>query len=101
MHHPPSDTDPTRDAEALRRRTRELAILNAVAESLNASVDLPQSLGAALSRVAELLGLRTGWVWLLDEVTEEPYLAAASHLAMLFAIAHPELVLDAYAEAGR
>jgi two-component system NarL family sensor kinase len=62
------------------RRARELAILNAIAQALNASVDLRDSLSAALSHVADLLGLRTGWVFLLDEQTGEPYLAAAQSL---------------------
>jgi two-component system NarL family sensor kinase len=61
-------------------RARELAILNAIAQALNASVDLSASLSVALSHVAELLGLRTGWVFLLDELTGEPYLAAAQNL---------------------
>ena len=80
MQGTPSGTDPTSGTEELRRRTRELEILNAIAEALNASVDLRESLSTALSRVAELLGLRTGWVWLLDEATGEPYLAAAQEL---------------------
>lgn len=67
-------------ADALHRRNRELEVLNAIAEGLNASVDLAQSLRTSLSRVTELLDLRTGWVWLLDEETEEPYLAAAQEL---------------------
>lgn len=65
---------------ALARQNRELSILNAVATALNESVDLGDSLGTALSQVAQHLGLRAGWVWLLDEETEEPYLAAAQNL---------------------
>ena len=30
--------------------------------------------------MAELLGLRTGWIWLLDEPSSEPYLAATLNL---------------------
>ncbi|MQA91214.1 MAG: GAF domain-containing protein [Gemmatimonas sp.] len=75
-----SDHDSNPGTVELRRRTRELEILNAVAESLNASVDISESLEAVLSRVADLLGLRTGWVWLLDEASGEPYLAAAQEL---------------------
>ncbi|HJX29807.1 MAG TPA: GAF domain-containing sensor histidine kinase [Thermoanaerobaculia bacterium] len=62
------------------RRTHELAILNDVARALNASVDLPALLTRALEKVAELLGLRTGWVLLFDEGSGEPYLAAAQEL---------------------
>lgn len=74
MDHPePSD-------QALERRSRELAVLNDVARTLNASVDLPALLARALEKVAELLGLSTGWVLLLDEASGEPYLAAAQNL---------------------
>jgi len=64
----------------LQRRSEELAILNDVARALNASVDLPALLERALEKVAELLGLSTGWVLLLDETSGEPYLAAAQNL---------------------
>ncbi len=62
------------------RRSYELSILNDVARALNASVDLPALLARALEKVAELLGLRTGWVLLFDETSGEPYLAAAQDL---------------------
>lgn len=71
---------------------RELVILNATAAALNASVNLESSLRAALSSVAELLGLRTGWVFLLDE-DGEPRLAAAQNLP-------PGLAADAARMAG-
>jgi two-component system, NarL family, sensor kinase len=64
----------------LRRLNQELSILNAFAEALNRSIDLHQALSAALSQLAELLGLETGWVWLLHEETGEAYLAAAQNL---------------------
>lgn len=66
--------------DALRRRNRELAILNTIAEALNASVDLAGSLERALSLVAETLDLETGWVLLLDEESGEPFLAASQNL---------------------
>ena len=62
------------------RRSYELSVLNDVARALNASVDLPALLTGALEKVAELLGLRTGWVLLFDETSGEPYLAAAQDL---------------------
>ncbi|HVS01004.1 MAG TPA: GAF domain-containing sensor histidine kinase [Thermoanaerobaculia bacterium] len=64
----------------LERRSYELSILNDVARALNASVDLPTLLARALEKVAELLGLGTGWVLLFDETSGEPYLAAAQNL---------------------
>ncbi len=68
------------EAEQLQRRNRELTILNSIAQALNRSVDLPQALAAALAQVAELFDLQTGWVWLLDEETGQPNLAAAQNL---------------------
>ncbi|HEY3079976.1 MAG TPA: GAF domain-containing sensor histidine kinase [Chloroflexota bacterium] len=61
-------------------RERELAILNAIAEALNSSADVRPALERTLALVADLLGLRTGWVWLLDPGTEQFYLAAAQNL---------------------
>jgi two-component system NarL family sensor kinase len=66
--------------EPIGQSARELSILNTIAAALNASVDLDASLRAALSSVAELLGLQTGWVFLLDEDTGAPRLAAAQNL---------------------
>lgn len=69
-----------RDTATLERRNRELSILNAIAQALNREVDLQRTLDTALAQVAQLLGLQTGWIWLLNEDTGEPYLAAAQHL---------------------
>jgi two-component system NarL family sensor kinase len=68
------------NAQQIQQRNRELVILNEVAQALNRQVDLEQALKAALSKVAELLNLRTGWVWLLHEESGENYLAAAQNL---------------------
>jgi two-component system NarL family sensor kinase len=65
---------------ALQRRNHELAVLNAIAQALNREVDLDQTLRVALARVAALLDLQTGWVWLLDDTSGAPYLAAAQNL---------------------
>jgi len=62
------------------RRSHELSILNDVARALNASVDLPALLARALEKVAELLGLSTGWVLLFEEGSGAPFLAAAQNL---------------------
>lgn len=80
-HEPPHETPhETQTHRALERRNRELSILNAIAAELNRSVDLDATLRTALALVSELLGLRTGWVWLLHEETGIPYLAAAQNL---------------------
>jgi two-component system NarL family sensor kinase len=68
------------EAQALKRRSYELSILNDVARALNASIDLPTLLARALEKVTELLGLSTGWVLLFDETSGAPYLAATQNL---------------------
>ncbi len=67
------------NAEKLKRRNAELAILNTIAQALNRSVDLDEAVQTALAQVADLLDLQTGWVWLLRE-NGESYLAAAQSL---------------------
>jgi two-component system NarL family sensor kinase len=90
--------------DALERRNQELSILNAIAEALNREVDLRPALDAALTQVAKLLDLKTGWVWLLREDSGEAYLAAALNLPPALAD-HPRRMegscycLDTY-EAG-
>ena len=59
---------------------RELGIVNAVAEALNSSPDVRQALERTLSLVADMLGLRTGWVWLLDQDTNRFYDAVEREL---------------------
>lgn len=66
-------------SERLERRNRELAILNRIAQALNRSGEVQEALDSTLGLVAELLGLRSAWVWLLDP-EGRPYLAAARHL---------------------
>ena len=64
----------------LRRLNHELSVLNEIARQLNRSVNLGEALAFTLAQVAELLGLRTGWIWLMNEDLSEPYLAAAQNL---------------------
>lgn len=68
------------DTDKLRRRNRELSILNAITEALNRSVDLAEALRTALAQVAELLDLQTGWIWLLHPESDQHYLAATQNL---------------------
>src|SRR5215217_2221537 len=75
-----SEFQRTRESEDLRRLNHELSVINAIARELNRSVDLSEALEFTLSQVAELLGLRTGWIWLVDESSSEPYLAATQNL---------------------
>lgn len=68
------------EREALAQWNRELSILNTIAENLNRSVDLDETLRGTLARVVELFDLQTGWVWLVDDGAGEAYLAAAQNL---------------------
>jgi two-component system NarL family sensor kinase len=62
------------------REQREIGVLRAVSEALNSSPDVRQALDKTLSLVADLLGLRTGWVWLVDEETGNFYDAVEREL---------------------
>jgi two-component system NarL family sensor kinase len=92
------------NAEALVRRNRELSILNTIAADLNREVDLGRALEITLGHVADLCGLRTGWVWLLDDAGQAA-LAASCNLPPALACA-PERMrgscycLDAYRAGG-
>jgi len=68
------------NAEKLKRRNRELSILNEIAQGLNQSLDLNQAVQTTLAQVADLLNLQTGWVWLLQDDGETSYLAATLNL---------------------
>lgn len=63
----------------LVRRNRELVILNKISETLNRSTEVYSALENTISLVAELLGLHSAWVWLLDR-RGDPYLAASMNL---------------------
>jgi len=67
-------------ARAEGAHIRELRILNAIAEALNSAADVQQALERTLGLVADLLGLRTGWIWLRDTETGQFYSAAARNL---------------------
>lgn len=69
-----------RPAHAEEPHVRELRILGAIAEALNSSPDVQQALERTLALVADLLGLRTGWIWLRDAETGRFYNAAVRHL---------------------
>lgn len=68
------------EAEKAGELSREITILNSIAQALNRTVEMDEVLRAALAQVADLLELHTGWLWLLDEETGESYLAAAQNL---------------------
>jgi two-component system NarL family sensor kinase len=73
-------------------REHDLEILNALARELSHSLDLERVMETALRTVAELLGLDTGWVWLIDEATNAPRLAATRNMPPGL-IEHADLML--------
>lgn len=50
-----------------QRRIVELTTLNELAQTLNRALDVREALDAALPHIVELMGLRTGWIFLRDE----------------------------------
>jgi two-component system NarL family sensor kinase len=70
----------TKQSGTMDPHIRELRILNAIAEALNSSPDVQQALERTLGLVADLLGLQTGWIWLVDNETGQFYNAAVRDL---------------------
>src|SRR5919107_3135918 len=73
-------------------REHDLEILNALARELSHSLELERVLETALRTVAELLGLDTGWVWLMEDGSRTPRLAATRNLPPGL-IEHADLML--------
>jgi len=67
------------ESDSLLRENRDLAVVYAIAGHLNRKIDVHEALQEVLAQVTKLLGMQTGWVWLLDE-GDRPYLAAAQSL---------------------
>lgn len=90
------------ESDSLLRENRDLAVLYAIAGHLNRKIDVHEALQEVLAQVTKLLGMQTGWVWLLDE-RNSPYLAAAQSLPPYLAN-HPRrmtgtcLCLDTFLE---
>jgi two-component system NarL family sensor kinase len=61
-------------------QTRALQVLKEVAEALNSAPTEQQAAAEALRRMAALLGVETGWVWLRDPAADRFYSAAAQSL---------------------
>jgi len=76
-----TERSPARRASTrTRESTRDLRILKDIAEALNGAVNVDQALRDVLARIADLLGLRTGWIWLIDPRTGRFYSATAQAL---------------------
>jgi two-component system, NarL family, sensor kinase len=70
----------TSRTEQPRATARDLRILKDIAETLNAASDVDQALRQSLALVVRLLGLRTGWVWLIDPHTGRFFSATSQDL---------------------
>ncbi|SRR6266487_599970 len=102
MQTPPEEQP--QETTSLLGRNRDLAVLYAIAGYLNHQIDVHEALQEVLAKVTEMLGLRTGWVWLLNE-QGSPYPAASQALPPYLAD-HPErmtgscLCLDTFLSGG-
>src|SRR5260221_7333605 len=63
-----------------RSSRHELEIIGSVAEALNSAPSIEEALDRTLELVTDLLGLQTGWVWLVDPETGHIYRAAPRNL---------------------
>jgi hypothetical protein len=61
-------------------QTRTLRVLKEVTEARNSAATEPHAAGEALGRVADLLGVETGGVWLRDPASDRFYSAAVRNL---------------------
>ncbi|MDJ0757644.1 MAG: GAF domain-containing sensor histidine kinase [Ardenticatenaceae bacterium] len=59
---------------------RGLKILSSIAQALNTALSIDEALKITLAKLSKWFELETGWVWLLESGSEEPYLAAAQNL---------------------
>ncbi|MCB0630328.1 MAG: LuxR C-terminal-related transcriptional regulator [Saprospiraceae bacterium] len=72
------------DSSQLHQENKELKIINAIAHQLNREVGLQAALKNSLQHTVELLGLNTGWIWLVHQQTQSVYLAASHNLPPAF-----------------
>ena len=79
---------PDADAPALTTE-RQIEALRRVSAAIAERADLPSLMASALEVVCDLLGLHSGWVYLLDEETEEPTLLTSQRLPPV-SISEPE-----------
>jgi sigma-B regulation protein RsbU (phosphoserine phosphatase) len=77
-------------------RISDLTTLNRIIETLNQAVDVRQVLQSALSDLVKLMGLETGWIFLVDEQAQDSWagkgfkLVAHINLPPALAVNNPE-----------
>ena len=69
-----------RAEEALERRNRELSSLNVIASTIGQSLELKKVLAGTLKTVLDLMGLKTGWIFLREGETNK--LILTCHLGL-------------------
>ena len=74
-----------------------LTILNKIIETLNRSMDVKEVLQSSLADVVALLGLETGWIFLLDEQAQDTFggqgftLAATHNMPPALSVDNPQV----------
>lgn len=72
------------EPDPLANSIESLTTLNQIAETLNRAVDVRSALNTALAHLVELMGLETGWIFLIDPAAQDRwwgrgYVLAAHH----------------------
>ena len=88
-------TERKRAEQEIRRRNHELMVLNSIGQTLNQALELPELLGGALRQTAELFGVDTGSIYLLDENSGVVRRVAAVGYRSEYARQFPPAVLPA------
>lgn len=86
-------TERKRAEQEIRRRNRELMVLNSIGQTLNQPLALPELLGRVLQQATELFSVDVGLVFLFQDVTTTIQCAAAAGLRSQFAQAFPPVTL--------
>ncbi len=87
-------TERKRAEQEIRRRNRELMMLNSIAQMLGQSLDSEEVLGRVIHQVVDLFGLDLGAVYLLDQTTCNFRRAAATGFRSEYARYFPPTTLS-------
>jgi diguanylate cyclase (GGDEF)-like protein len=78
-------TERKRAEEEIKRRSEQLAALNAISATVSSSLNLQEILDRVLDKVLEVTGVEVGYMYLLEQRTEELVLATYRGVAEEFA----------------
>ncbi|OPZ60845.1 MAG: Phytochrome-like protein cph1 [Deltaproteobacteria bacterium ADurb.Bin510] len=65
----------------LLRQNQDLAVINLISEILSSSLNLAEVLEMTLSKILQVMNIETGWIFLLDEASQQLRVAYAHGLA--------------------